>query len=70
MEPILTLEPNAGYLYSASWSPVRPVVVAAVTGSGKLIVYDLNKSHTVPALQLEASYDKAPAFALQFNPKQ
>jgi WD repeat-containing protein 34 len=70
MEPILTLEPNAGYLYSASWSPVRPVVIATVTGNGKLVIYDLNKSQTAPFLQLEASYDKSPAFALQFNPKQ
>jgi len=70
MEPLLTLEPSAGYLYSASWSPVRPMVVAVATGNGHLIIYDLKKTRNAPALQLDASLNKAPIYALQFNAQQ
>lgn len=43
MQPVVTLEPNAGYLHAASWSPVRPVVIAMATGSGQLYIYDLKQ---------------------------
>ncbi len=39
--PLAVLEPDAGYLYDVQWSPARPLVFAAATGSGAVVVYDL-----------------------------
>jgi len=69
-QPVVTLEPNAGYLYAASWSPTRPLVIAVATGSGKLFLYDLKQTNSAPVLQLDAATSKCPVFCLGFNPKQ
>lgn len=69
-DPILTLEPNARFLYASSWSPVRPVVIGAATGSGQLLLYDLGQSRSVPVFQLDASFKSKPVYALRFNHKQ
>ncbi|XP_074642732.1 cytoplasmic dynein 2 intermediate chain 2-like [Tubulanus polymorphus] len=65
-KPIMTFEPSAGYLFSAHWSPVRPMVIAMVSESGHLIIYDLELSNA-PKYKLEASANKSPVFTLQFN---
>ncbi|KAK2163799.1 hypothetical protein LSH36_74g11005 [Paralvinella palmiformis] len=70
MQPVLTLEPSAGYLYSAKWSPVRPLVVAVVTESGQLLLYDLKRSRTSPVHKLNSSERNRPLYSVQFNHKQ
>lgn len=70
MQPVLTLEPSAGYLYSAKWSPVRPLVVAVATESGQLLLYDLKRSRTSPVHKLNSSERNRPLYSVQFNHKQ
>ena len=41
IKPILTVEPNSGYLFNAKWSPSRPLVFYLATTDGKLLIYDL-----------------------------
>ena len=69
-QPLVTLEPNAGYLYATSWSPSRPLVIAMATGSGKLCMYDMKQTSSSAALQLDASTGKCPVYSLGFNAKQ
>ena len=70
MHPVVTLEPNVGYLYSVSWSPPRPLVIAVVTDTGHLIIYDLKKTRTAPAVQLDASNNNSTVHSVQFNHRQ
>jgi len=69
-QPVCTLEPNAGYLYAAGWSPTRPLVIALATGSGKLFMYDLKQTSSAPLLQLDAAASKCPVLSLGFNLRQ
>lgn len=39
----LSMEPCDGALFCVQWSPSRPLVVAAGTASGRVVVYDLHK---------------------------
>ena len=40
-KPLVVFEPEAGYLFDVQWSPTRPLVFAAATGNGNVLVYDL-----------------------------
>ena len=61
------VEPGLGYLYSAKWSPVRPLVFAVSTESGHILFYDLKQSRTTPAFKLSTNENKKPVYALMFN---
>ena len=39
--PLLSVEPDCGYLFSVQWSPSRPLVFAAGSADGHLLLYDL-----------------------------
>lgn len=67
---IISVEPGAGYLFSAQWSPVRPMVFAVTTGEGQLLIYDLKKSRNVPVQSLQASPESKEVYALEFNKNQ
>ncbi|XP_059166900.1 cytoplasmic dynein 2 intermediate chain 2-like [Physella acuta] len=69
-QPILTIEPGDGYLYSAKWSPTRPAVLAVISERGHLILYDLLHGQIVPAFKLQASPNMVPVYSLQFNLQQ
>ncbi|XP_064603636.1 cytoplasmic dynein 2 intermediate chain 2-like [Liolophura sinensis] len=69
-QPVLVLEPGAGYLFSAKWSPVRPTVFALTTETGHLHIYDLRLGKLTPAHKLDASPKKYPVYTLQFNQTQ
>nr|XP_006820378.1 PREDICTED: WD repeat-containing protein 34-like [Saccoglossus kowalevskii] len=69
-KPILTIEPGLGYLFSAKWSPVRPLVFALVTGEGHLLIYDLKTSKINPVYSLEAGDKKEAVYTLEFNQSQ
>ena len=60
-------EPGLGYLYSAKWSPVRPLLYAVCAESGHLLFYDLKRSKTTPVVKLQASTNKRPLYSMQFN---
>lgn len=68
--PLLTLEPSAetkSYLYDGRFSPFRPAVMAAVSRSSYLHVYDLQKDQSRPAYSTEASADGAAVLTVAFN---
>ena len=43
-----SFEHNADYVYNVAWSPTHPSVFAAVDGTGKLDVWNLNQDTEVP----------------------
>ncbi|XP_022080790.1 WD repeat-containing protein 34-like [Acanthaster planci] len=66
---IISLEPSAGYLFCARWSPIRPLVLAVASSEGKLLIYDLKTSRINPVQTLEASPKKSALHTLEFNKK-
>ena len=69
-EPVLTLEPGAEYLYSAKWSPVRPLLFAVGAHDGTLLIYDLRQNRATPTLRLDAGAKKEPVFSVEFSHAQ
>ncbi|XP_071947701.1 cytoplasmic dynein 2 intermediate chain 2-like isoform X2 [Antedon mediterranea] len=65
--PVMVCEPGDSYLFSARWSPVRPLVFAVGTGEGRLLVFDLKKSKVLPVLSLEINKKGVPVYTLEFN---
>lgn len=68
-QPVMTIEPGEGYIYSATWSPSKATVMAATTQSGNLLIYDLRQGKAVPVHKLQASPQKQPVYTCQFNPQ-
>jgi len=50
--PLLSLEYNWDYVCDVCWSPVHPAVFAAVDGTGRLDVWNLNSDTEVPATSM------------------
>uniref|UniRef100_UPI00398F47AE cytoplasmic dynein 2 intermediate chain 2 n=1 Tax=Pristiophorus japonicus TaxID=55135 RepID=UPI00398F47AE len=69
-EPILSLQLSQTYLFSISWSSVRPLVFAAATGEGTVLIFDLGQSSLCPAVSIEQNAEHKPVYCLAFNPKQ
>ncbi|GAB1608181.1 hypothetical protein Ahia01_001102300 [Argonauta hians] len=67
MEPVKTLEPGQGSVLCGQWSPVRPMVIAATTDTGCLLLYDLQNSWVKPLHALDVASDKSPLYSLSFN---
>lgn len=68
--PLLTLQPSAEtkhFLYDAQFSPFRPSVVAMVSRSSFLHIFDLQHSQSKPLYSTEAGVDGAPVVTLSFN---
>ena len=55
---LLRLEPSAKALHCCQWSPVRPLVLAAGTADGQLVLYDLARGALQPLCSAVAA---APA---------
>ncbi|AAZ10585.1 hypothetical protein, conserved [Trypanosoma brucei brucei TREU927] len=67
---VATLEPSAEskhFLYAARFSPFRPSVIAVVSRSSFLHIYDLQKSQLKPVVTLEAGTDGAALMCVTFN---
>ncbi|XP_078082348.1 cytoplasmic dynein 2 intermediate chain 2 [Mustelus asterias] len=69
-EPVLSLQLSQSYLFSVRWSSVRPLVFAAATGEGTVLIFDLGQSSLYPAVSIEQNIEKKPVYCLAFNPKQ
>lgn len=56
-KPIYSFEDNADYVLDCAWSPTHPALFAAVDGSGRLDLWNLNQDTEVPAatVQVEGS---------------
>ncbi|VDP83538.1 unnamed protein product [Echinostoma caproni] len=46
--PLHTFEDYFDYVYDVNWSPVHPAVFAAVDGTGRLDIWDINQDVEVP----------------------
>jgi WD40 repeat protein len=67
--PVVTLEQGVSscYLYDVKWSPTRPTVLAAATGTGSTLVFDLGGDVDSP-VELPAGGPSGNAvLALAFN---
>lgn len=69
-QPVMTIEPGEGYIYSATWSPVKATVMAATCQTGNLLIYDLRQGKTVPVHKVMASPNKQPVYSCRFNHQQ
>lgn len=67
-KPALTIEPSTGYLYSVRWSYTRPVVFAATSANGKVLLYDLKTNRINPVMVLDGCSQGSCVFAAEFNP--
>ncbi|XP_043241865.1 cytoplasmic dynein 1 intermediate chain 1-like [Amphibalanus amphitrite] len=47
-KPLYSFEDNSDYVYDAAWSPLHPALFAAVDGTGRLDVWNLNAETEVP----------------------
>jgi len=64
---VLHIEPPCGsYLYGSQWSPMRPMVLACVSGSGALYIYDLRVSTARPVVTEQVSRS-AEAISMSWN---
>ncbi|XP_065337520.1 cytoplasmic dynein 1 intermediate chain isoform X35 [Cloeon dipterum] len=58
-KPLYSLEDNGDYVYDVAWSPTHPALFAAVDGSGKLDLWNLNQETEAPMASVIV--DGAPA---------
>ncbi|XP_072518033.1 cytoplasmic dynein 2 intermediate chain 2 [Salminus brasiliensis] len=68
--PLLALRVSDSYAFGVRWSPVRPLVFAAVTGQGLVQVFDLGRRSLRPATTIDQNTGGQPAYCLEFNPQQ
>ena len=47
-KPLYSFEDNGDYVYDVAWSPMHPALFAAVDGSGRLDLWNLNSDTEVP----------------------
>ncbi|XP_034118930.1 cytoplasmic dynein 1 intermediate chain isoform X10 [Drosophila sulfurigaster albostrigata] len=57
--PLYSFEDNSDYVMDVAWSPVHPALFAAVDGSGRLDLWNLNQDTEVPTASIVV--DGAPA---------
>lgn len=50
---IYSFEDNADYVLDCAWSPTHPALFAAVDGSGRLDLWNLNQDTEVPAASVQ-----------------
>ncbi|XP_053330248.1 cytoplasmic dynein 2 intermediate chain 2 isoform X2 [Spea bombifrons] len=69
-KPISSLQLSEKYIFGVRWSPVRPLVFAAASGHGELLLFDLAKSSQKPSLSIKQTDDGRPVYCLEFNRTQ
>ncbi|CAH2316295.1 spectrin alpha chain, non-erythrocytic 1 isoform X1 [Pelobates cultripes] len=69
-KPLMSLHLSDKYLFSIRWSPVRPLVFAAASGEGELLLFDLAKSSQKPSLCIKQTDNGRPIYCLEFNRSQ
>ncbi|XP_037936947.1 cytoplasmic dynein 1 intermediate chain isoform X10 [Teleopsis dalmanni] len=58
-KPLYSFEDNSDYVMDVAWSPIHPALFAAVDGSGRLDLWNLNQDTEVPTVSV--TVDGAPA---------
>ncbi|KAG8554930.1 hypothetical protein GDO81_003934, partial [Engystomops pustulosus] len=69
-KPLASLQLSQKYLFSIQWSPVRPLVFAAASGEGELLLFDFGKSSQKPSLSIKQTSNEKPVYCLAFNQAQ
>ncbi|XP_032828730.1 cytoplasmic dynein 2 intermediate chain 2 [Petromyzon marinus] len=69
-DPVLVVRAATSYVLAAAWSPARPLVLAASTAEGELLLFDLAIKDSGPVHCIQASPSLSPVSCLAFNPKQ
>nr|XP_033816094.1 WD repeat-containing protein 34 isoform X2 [Geotrypetes seraphini] len=69
-KPLFSLQLSHKYLFSVRWSPVRPLLFAATSGEGEVLLFDLGKSSQLPAVSIQQNPEQRPVYCLEFNKKQ
>ncbi|KAM3911742.1 cytoplasmic dynein 2 intermediate chain 2 [Leptodactylus fuscus] len=69
-QPLTSLQLSQKYLFSIQWSPVRPLVFAAASGEGELLLFDFTKSSQKPSLSIKQTSNEKPVYCLAFNRAQ
>ncbi|XP_056395750.1 cytoplasmic dynein 2 intermediate chain 2 isoform X2 [Hyla sarda] len=69
-KPLTSLQLSQKYLFSIQWSPVRPLVFAAASGEGELLLFDFGKSSQRPSLTVKQTSNEKPVYCLEFNKVQ
>ncbi|XP_050506874.1 cytoplasmic dynein 1 intermediate chain isoform X6 [Diabrotica virgifera virgifera] len=58
-KPIYSFEDNGDYVLDVKWSPTHPALFAAVDGSGRLDLWNLNQDTEVPAASINVEGNPA-----------
>ncbi|XP_073397219.1 cytoplasmic dynein 2 intermediate chain 2 isoform X1 [Dendrobates tinctorius] len=66
-KPLTLLQLSQKYLFGIQWSPVRPLVFAAASGEGEVLLFDFGKSSQKPSLSIKQTSDEQPVHCLEFN---
>ncbi|XP_077140493.1 cytoplasmic dynein 2 intermediate chain 2 isoform X2 [Ranitomeya variabilis] len=69
-KPLTSLQLSQKYLFSIQWSPVRPLVFAAASGEGEVLLFDFGKSSQKPSLSIKQTSDEQAVHCLAFNRAQ
>ncbi|XP_066436452.1 cytoplasmic dynein 2 intermediate chain 2 isoform X2 [Eleutherodactylus coqui] len=69
-KPLTSLQLSQKYLFSIQWSPVRPLVFAAASGEGELLLFDFGRSSQKPSLSIKQTANEKPVYCLEFNRTQ
>ncbi|KAM5259204.1 cytoplasmic dynein 2 intermediate chain 2 isoform 1-T1 [Hipposideros larvatus] len=69
-QPLTSLQLSHKYLFAVRWSPVRPLVFAAASGQGDVLLFDLQKSSQKPTVLIKQTQDESPVYCLEFNRQQ
>ncbi|KAM8934548.1 cytoplasmic dynein 2 intermediate chain 2 [Pelodytes ibericus] len=69
-KPLASLQLSDKYLFGIQWSPVRPLVFAAASGEGQLLLFDLAKNSQKPSLCIKQTENGSPVYCLEFNRSQ
>ncbi|XP_053230076.1 cytoplasmic dynein 2 intermediate chain 2 isoform X2 [Podarcis raffonei] len=67
-QPLVSLQLSKKYVFGVRWSPIRPLVFAAVTGEGEIHLFDFGQNSQKPSLSVRQSPE--PAYCLEFNPRR
>ncbi|XP_026196064.1 WD repeat-containing protein 34 [Anabas testudineus] len=65
--PLLSLRVSDSYVFQVQWSPTRPLVFAAATGQGEVLIFDLGHRSLRPVATIEQGGVGQAATCLAFN---
>ncbi|KAG9335365.1 hypothetical protein JZ751_005287 [Albula glossodonta] len=69
-DPLLSLRVCDAYIFSLRWSPTRPLLFAAATALGTVLIFDLGRRSLRQVATIDQTTGGRPAYCLEFNPQQ